>query len=181
MITAKNYAAQALRYLDRYAIATLNGKGFSRDANNAGIMATLIRGATHFAIPDYGSLLRAKDFKTLSGVPFRMPYPTITIEFAAPDHAFSKHLIIAAETSIHNPFVQKVLHEADAETDCKIAIMIMSMVFAKNWNIVPAAVIMLDTPEIAEDGKSIQIFPYLTLPEVLEHHPETTKYDGPYC
>lgn len=178
MITAKNYAAQALRYVEDSAIPALNNKGFSRDANNANIMATLIKGATHFVIPDYGTLLKSKDFKTLSGVPFRMPYPTVTIEFAAPGHGFSKHLIMAAETSIDNPFVQKVLREADAETDCKIAIMIMSMVFSRSWNIVPAGIIMLDTPEIHVDGESIQIFPYLTLPEVLEHHPETTKYDG---
>ena len=174
MITAKNYAAQALRYLEYRAIPILKSRGSTGDANNADIMATLIRGATHFVIPDYASLLGTRDFKALSDSPFRLPYPTVTIEFAAPTHAFSKHLIIATETSIANPFIQKVLD--GFATESKIAIMVMSMIFAKDhWNIAPTGCIMLDMLDISDDGKTISFFPYRTLPQTLDSHPETDQ------
>jgi hypothetical protein len=166
MITAKNYAAQAARGLDRI-VSALIGKGCQGDAANVERVIKLMNMSTHFAVPDGGLLLHSKDFNALADIPFRMPYPTITIEFATPGKIITKHLIVAAEVDITNPVVQKAM--CGQETDSKIATIVMSMVFQQGvWSIVPTGFVMLDRSEVSDNGKLISFYPFTTLPQLLK-------------
>ena len=80
MITAKNYAAQAVRGLEPFQKYCVD-QGYDRDAINVRILIDNIKDAHHFAIPDGGLLLEAKDFGIVQGIPFRLPYPKITVEY----------------------------------------------------------------------------------------------------
>lgn len=165
MITAKNYAAQAARGLERIVDALID-KGCQGDATNVERVIKLMNMSTHFAVPDGGLLLYSKNFNALVDIPFRIPYPTITIEFATPGRVITKHLIVAAEVDITNPVVQKAM--CGQETDSKIATIVMTMVFQGVWTIVPTGFVMLDRSEVTDGGSRISFFPFTTLPQLLK-------------
>ncbi len=82
MITAKNYAAQAARGLVDYMNDLIRkGAKYTDDVVTIGELAKCIQQAQHFSIPDGGKLLEMKEFSALLDIPFRLPYPIITLEF----------------------------------------------------------------------------------------------------
>jgi hypothetical protein len=172
MITAKNYVAQASRYLesllDTLIKLELPGDGF-RVNHIIGDM----KKAVHFAIPDGGFILNTKDFLTLEGIPFRMPYPAITIEFASPESAVAKHVLLAVEIPKDNILVQSVIGDAGGEYE--IATVIISMVLLaggiRDWDLLPTAILMTDRPKISADGKLIEYFPFRLLPKLMDAMP----------
>ena len=86
MITARNYASQArvglLEWaaLSRAASEKTGEKVFFDDAVHVEKFANEIEKAVHFALPDYGRILNDK-LRGIDGETFRLPYPSITVEF----------------------------------------------------------------------------------------------------
>lgn len=109
MITAKNYAAQAMRGLEAYHRYCVDQK-YDQDANNVLMIVNVIRDAHHFVIPDGGLLLEAKDFSIVENIPFRLPYPKITIEYYDKG---GKMVIVAIEKE-DRIFVYTVIQKANS-------------------------------------------------------------------
>ena len=78
MITARNYAAQAEKFMRE--IAARNANKFEVSSRNAMAIAETIKKAQHFAIPDGGALFDDK-LKGLDLSNIRLPYPDITVEW----------------------------------------------------------------------------------------------------
>lgn len=172
MITAKNYAAQASRYLESL-FDTLIKLELPGDANKVSHLIGDINKAVHFAIPDGGFILNTKDFLTLEGRPFRMPYPKITVEFASPDSVVAKHVMVAVEIPKDNILVQSVIGDAGGEYE--IATLVVSIVLMaggiRDWDLLPTAILMTDRPKISDNGKAIEFFPFRLLPKLMDAMP----------
>ncbi len=82
MITAKNYAAQALKSLNRFILNSELLNKYGVDLSSAKLISSKINQAVHFAIPDGGKIFDS-GFKGLRGQDINLPYPVITIEFLA--------------------------------------------------------------------------------------------------
>lgn len=80
MISAKNYAAKAEAGLRRWASALDYYELRDIDVFLANKYAELIKSANHFAIPDNGEIFD-DELKGLAGLPARIPYPVITVEY----------------------------------------------------------------------------------------------------
>lgn len=78
MISARNYAAQAEKFMRE--IANRNATKFETSSRNAMAIAETIKKAQHFAIPDGGVLFDDK-LKGLDLSNIRLPYPNITVEW----------------------------------------------------------------------------------------------------
>ena len=107
MITAKNYAAQAIKSL-RFSSDFLLKKQ-DQDSQVLGELAKriipLIENSVHFALPDGGNILN-NGGKSIVGQTVRLPYEYVTIEYfvpvSAPAHGLNtehapKRLVIVAE------------------------------------------------------------------------------------
>lgn len=81
MITAKNYAAQAEKFLRE----DLRGYMTARDyASLMDQFVNEIKQSVHFALPDTGSIFD-DDKKGIRGEKVRLPFPKITIEYYCPE------------------------------------------------------------------------------------------------
>ena len=84
MVTAKNYAAQAERGLKEFFDIAEAVPHSDIDRTLVEVnMLDHIKKAIHFAIPD-GGVIIDDDWKGMRDVPFRLPYPEITIEYYVP-------------------------------------------------------------------------------------------------
>lgn len=116
MITAKNYVAQAERGLSEY-VKKLDLDRFHVDIGLILAQNALIKKAVHFAVPDGGAVFD-DNFKGLSGVEVRLPFPIITIEYFVDgmkgrdaDVHCPKRLVLAIE--VDESFIkERVSHEA---------------------------------------------------------------------
>ena len=81
MITAKNYAAQAEKFLRE----NLRGYMTARDYDSLmDQFVDEIKHSVHFALPDTGSIFD-DDKKGIRGEKVRLPFPKITIEYYCPE------------------------------------------------------------------------------------------------
>ncbi len=98
MISAKNYAANAERDLVEFLTKYKNHPGMTASTLNNVITAIeYIRGGIHFAAPDGGKIMD-DNLKGLVGLPARLPFPTITLEYFDPSDK-TANLVIAKELS----------------------------------------------------------------------------------
>lgn len=81
MITAKNYAAQAEKFLREDLRAYVTARDYSSLMNQ---FVDEIKHCVHFALPDTGSIFD-NDKKGIRGEKVRLPFPKITIEYYCPD------------------------------------------------------------------------------------------------
>lgn len=98
MITARNYAAQAMDELKRkYDICIEDGKEFY----GVDTAISVIEKAVHFVVPDNGIILNDR-LKGLLGVNLRLPYPVITVEYAeiTKTEGIEKVVICAFESEV---------------------------------------------------------------------------------
>lgn len=98
MITARNYAAQAMFELKRkHSTASELGRSFF----GVDTAISIIEKAVHFAVPDNGIILN-DCLKGLVGVSLRLPYPVITVEYAeiTKEEGIEKVVICAFESEI---------------------------------------------------------------------------------
>lgn len=88
-ISARNYAAQAVAGIRDWAKRAQSLSAYENVAIDAAMVegvAKSIESSVHFAIPDNGEIFD-DDLKGLVGIDFRLPYPSITVEyFAEIDH-----------------------------------------------------------------------------------------------
>ncbi len=113
MITAKNYAAQAIKSI--YELARKNPS--KEDSYSLRDIAKLTEEAVHFVLPDEAKLLN-DGLKGLSGVIPRLPFPFITIEYYQKATNFNdvmnvpvdKRLILAGEWPTGDIFVQGIFY-----------------------------------------------------------------------
>jgi hypothetical protein len=95
-ITARNYAAQAVRGLQKW-VAALPASGVAVTGARATLMAAAIERSVHFALPDGGKVFD-DGAKGLRGLPARLPYPMVTIEYYAPKPAEPSEVLPAHPT-----------------------------------------------------------------------------------
>jgi hypothetical protein len=112
MITARNYASQARVGLlewaarSRAASEKTGEKLLFDDAAHVEKFANEIEKAVHFALPDYGRILDDK-LRGIDGETFRLPYPSITVEFFCDDKvsaeypvSMTKRVALASEVEV---------------------------------------------------------------------------------
>lgn len=84
MITAKNYAAQAVRGLREDAVRPLaNLKNRDGVKKSFEMIASLIEISVHFSVPDGGEVLPG-GLSGIRGSEIRLPFPSITVEYFTP-------------------------------------------------------------------------------------------------
>jgi hypothetical protein len=103
MITAKNYAAQAEKYIVKnYGQTPSMAEEYSLIEKR---FLNPIKNSVHFALPDTGVIFD-DDYRGIRGEEVRLPFPSITLEYFFPygngqlekDHVYSsKRLILATE------------------------------------------------------------------------------------
>lgn len=84
MNDTRNYAAQAESALIKMSKKTLPYKQGEDDAFMYKIIASTIKGAVHFSIPNNGMIFD-DDLKGIDGIHIRLPYPAITIGYFVED------------------------------------------------------------------------------------------------
>lgn len=82
-ITAKNYAAQAERGLERYIAQSLRSDILKQDIPFMIWLKENIARAQHFVVED-GGVMFDDQLKGMKGVELRLPFPSITIEYFNP-------------------------------------------------------------------------------------------------
>lgn len=80
MITAKNYAAEAVASLRKTTIPALKKNGQVNDSAMVEGVCIAIEDSIHFALPDEGSIFD-DGLKGIRGDFIRLPYPQITVEY----------------------------------------------------------------------------------------------------
>lgn len=122
VITARNYAAQAEFAVRKWSALALRAGYPDREYDSAAceLLASSIKRAVHFAIPDNGQIFD-DDLKGLAGLPVRLPFPSMTIEYFVEDtgpvegevHS-AKRLVVATEMPrkdteiLHDKFLAKL-------------------------------------------------------------------------
>ena len=161
MITAKNYAAQAMRGLEGFKELLLtSGDKHIVDAEAIDEVIAYIEQAQHFSVIDGGRLLELKEFKSLLDRPFRLPYPITTIEF----YNGQKNLTLAREY-------------IDADIgDIRIAVYII-MGDGDSWVIVPLGGILSEKVELADNDTSVVTYGFDCLPEFINSTRNGKNFD----
>jgi hypothetical protein len=151
MITAKNYAAQA--QFDMYEfIHYFLGENNVRANRFLDLLSAYIDQSEHFAMPDGGSILTIKDFGIIHDSGFRIPYETITVEYASEDRR-TKHLIIAREMEINealNSLIGEENHAYIKSSGSVCCTVITGLSGVGNyWNINPVGLVV---PQAQKEG-----------------------------
>lgn len=102
MISAKNLAAQAERGLRLQAGLQVK---FSETAAYCDMCANHIAGSVHFAVPDGGKIFN-DGLMGLHGMPLRLPFPSITVEFSPVPGKKTLIMVFQEETKIMVNYAQ---------------------------------------------------------------------------
>jgi hypothetical protein len=94
LISARNYAAQAVRGINLYADRTQHDPKYQADVPFVRGMVKDMFAAVHFVLPDDGKFLE-DDLRGLHGLKARLPYPKLTLEYHSSTGC--KVVILAAE------------------------------------------------------------------------------------
>jgi len=104
MISAKNFAAQAERGLRLQAGLQAKSK-ISETAEYCNMCADHIAGSVHFAVPDGGKIFN-DGLKGLHGMPLRLPFPSMTVEFCPVAGKKTLIMVFQEETKIMVNYAQ---------------------------------------------------------------------------
>ena len=118
MITARNYAAKAVRDLE--LISKTLSKEEKEDGYIVSLVAKEIEKSQHFVMPDGGKILDTH-LSSLSGLPARLPYKSISIEFFQEEIKGQKgkgplkFVILAMESQENLDFINKITMKSDTK------------------------------------------------------------------
>lgn len=135
MITARNYAANAAK-------AFIDLKDVVKDQHWIESINHCMSKAVHFVLPDGGKIFDDK-FKGLYGLPFKLPYNNLTIEYLSSDKTKSCILVTGYGSTIG-------IHLAVAEKDI--------------WGVVPCCALIHHTPDVFTLDEIITRVQYKCLP-----------------
>lgn len=173
MITAKNYAAQAMRGLEN-GVKNLIKRGLVNDAKIATAITNEIKQATHFTVPDGGRLLDTKDLRALVNISFRLPYPVTTIEYYHPISDCKRNLILAIEVPTAT---QRYVSDEDIANN-ETSVMVISICESDNvWLVSPVAMLFMEHPELDINNTAIKYYTFTLLPDCVKPMGDA-EYEG---